>query len=159
MITRLKQQALPLFIMASVALGVVRPHGLSFLIKRALPPVFVNKFQESRKLPASNVLESYFFPFISQFLNNWLPLNTLDLFWKSGILLAVPKKRVSHSRKRIRNFPKFPKNRTDIEICVVCRNEKLHGHLCGYCLENTRKKTEEVHATWPSYDLPHSMSR
>eukprot|EP00794_Sanderia_malayensis_P003242 gene3241-3723_t len=77
-----------------------------------------------------------------------------NLFNSTGFLLAVPKKRVSHRRKRIRNHNKFPRNRKDIEICVVCGNEKLEGHLCGHCYERIKEETEQILAERPKTDLP-----
>ncbi len=77
-----------------------------------------------------------------------------NLFNSTGFLLAVPKKRVSHRRKRMRNRNKFPKNRTDIEICVVCGNEKLEGHLCGQCYEKVKEETQRIRTQMRSTDLP-----
>ncbi|CAH3179199.1 unnamed protein product [Porites lobata] len=50
------------------------------------------------------------------------------------LLMAVPKKRTSASKKKLRNRHKWLKNRSDIETCVVCGNHKLANHLCGHCL-------------------------
>ena len=146
--------------MAALTFGVARSNCLGLYLKRTLPSKILNVHQGFNHLVYSGrLLKSSLFPFVYKVVNEWLPLNTVDWFCKTGILLAVPKKRVSHSRKRIRNFPKFPKNRTDIEICVVCRNHKLQGHLCGYCLERIKEETETVQAQMPSYDLPQPMSR
>ena len=146
--------------MAALTLGVARSKSLGLYLKRTLPSNIFSVHQGLNHLVSSSgLLKSSLLPFVYKIVNEWLPLNTLDWFCKTGILLAVPKKRVSHSRKRIRNFPKFPKNRTDIETCVVCRNQKLQGHLCGYCLERIREETEKVQAQMPSYDLPQPMSR
>lgn len=145
--------------MASLTLRVSRPLCLKAFFWRAVSPYFLNKCGDKDLISPTQRSESVFGAFLSRLIGEQLPSSTVDLFVRSGILLAVPKKRVSHSRKRIRNFPKFPKVRTDIEVCVVCRNEKLRGHLCGYCLEGIRKETEEVQAKWPSYDLPQPMSK
>ena len=59
------------------------------------------------------------------------------------LLMAVPKKRTSASKKKLRNRHKWLKNRSDIETCVVCGNHKLANHLCGHCLAEVREKTSE----------------
>ena len=59
------------------------------------------------------------------------------------LLMAVPKKRTSASKKKLRNRHKWLKNRSDIETCVVCGNHKLANHLCGHCVEEVREKTAE----------------
>jgi len=137
--------------MAALTLGIVRSNSLGLHLKRVLPSAYWNGYLECNdKAPQTSL-----FKFLRKFVIDCLP----DFFGRTGILLAVPKRRVTHSRKRIRNFPKFPKNRTDIEICPVCRNHKLQGHLCGYCLERIRTETAEVQGQMPNYDLPQSMSR
>ena len=145
--------------MATLAIGATHTQSLVLCARRFFPTIFVCRHQENSEVCSSKVLKSCVVTMASKLLRDWLPSNTIDLFWKTGMLLAVPKKRVSHSRKRIRNHPKFPKNRTDIEICVVCRNQKLQGHLCGVCLERIRAETEVVQEKWPGYDLPQPMSR
>ena len=72
------------------------------------------------------------------------PLNSdQEIREDSFLLMAVPKKRTSASKKKLRNRHKWPKNRSDIEICVVCGNCKLDNHLCGYCVKEVRRKTIE----------------
>ena len=137
--------------MATLTLGVARSNSLGLYLQRVLPSAYWNGYLKYN----DNASQTALFQFLRKFIIDGLP----EFFGKTGFLLAVPKRRVSHSRKRIRNFPKFPKNRTDIEICPVCRYHKLQGHLCGYCLERIRAETAEVQAEMPSYDLPQSMSR
>lgn len=57
--------------------------------------------------------------------------------------MAVPKKKTTPSKKKLRHRHKWLKNRTDIEMCVVCGNHKLMGHLCGYCLDKVNEETRE----------------
>ena len=57
------------------------------------------------------------------------------------LLMAVPKKRTSASKKKLRNQHKWPKNRSDIETCVVCGESKLANHLCGHCVRRVRSET------------------
>ena len=57
------------------------------------------------------------------------------------LLMAVPKKRTSASKKKLRNQHKWLKNRSDIETCVVCGKSKLANHLCGNCVGRVRRET------------------
>ena len=59
------------------------------------------------------------------------------------LLMAVPKKRTTVHKRKLRNRHKQLKNRTDIEICAVCGNYKVEGQLCGYCVERIKKETKE----------------
>ena len=59
------------------------------------------------------------------------------------LLMAVPKKRTSASKRKLRNRHKWLKNRSDIETCVVCGNFKIANHLCGHCVAKVRTKTIE----------------
>ena len=61
-----------------------------------------------------------------------------------GLLWAVPKKRTSYTRKRIRNAPKHLKPRSDYITCPECKNLKLLHVLCGYCLKETLRKTADM---------------
>ncbi|KAL9937864.1 hypothetical protein V8E36_003409 [Tilletia maclaganii] len=60
------------------------------------------------------------------------------------ILRAVPKKKVSHSRKSMRSANKGLKDRVDIVHCPGCGRAKLHHHLCEHCYSsiNRRQKAE-----------------
>lgn len=51
----------------------------------------------------------------------------------NGILLAVPKKKVSHSRKSMRAANKGLKDRVDLVHCSACGKPKLQQHICAYC--------------------------
>lgn len=57
--------------------------------------------------------------------------------------MAAPKQKTTPSKKKLRHRHKWLKNRTDIELCVVCGNHKLVGHLCGHCLEKVNQETRE----------------
>ncbi|KAF9270247.1 hypothetical protein L218DRAFT_914264 [Marasmius fiardii PR-910] len=54
-----------------------------------------------------------------------------DLFPR--ILLAVPKKKVSHSRKAMRAANKGLKDKRNIVNCPGCGSPKLAHHLCPNC--------------------------
>ncbi|SOV05602.1 related to MRPL32 - mitochondrial ribosomal protein of the large subunit [Ustilago sp. UG-2017a] len=56
----------------------------------------------------------------------------LGLLW-DGILLAVPKKKVSHSRKSMRAANKGLKDRVDLVHCSACGKPKIQHHICAYC--------------------------
>ncbi|KAK0529948.1 hypothetical protein OC842_004088 [Tilletia horrida] len=60
------------------------------------------------------------------------------------ILRAVPKKKVSHSRKSMRSANKGLKDRVDIVHCPGCGRPKLGHHLCQHCYGdiNRRQKAE-----------------
>eukprot|EP00298_Acanthocystis_sp_HF-20_P018921 c22077_g1_i1.p1 GENE.c22077_g1_i1~~c22077_g1_i1.p1 ORF type:complete len:132 (+),score=33.94 c22077_g1_i1:1-396(+) len=49
-----------------------------------------------------------------------------------SILFAVPKKKVSHSRKRMKLMPKMPKTIDHFHTCASCGKLKLRHHYpCG----------------------------
>lgn len=50
-----------------------------------------------------------------------------------GMLRAVPKSKVSHSRKRMRSANKGLKDRVDFVHCAACGRPKLAHHICGHC--------------------------
>ena len=58
-----------------------------------------------------------------------------------GFLWAVPKKRTSHSKKRMRMTHKFLKPIQNYTTCPKCQNLKLLHVLCGHCLKEALKKT------------------
>ncbi|KZT57428.1 hypothetical protein CALCODRAFT_434289 [Calocera cornea HHB12733] len=57
--------------------------------------------------------------------------NLLDLF--PPFLLAVPKKKVSHSRKAMRSANKGLKDKINIVNCPACGAAKLSHHVCERC--------------------------
>jgi len=65
------------------------------------------------------------------------------LAWDS-MLWGVPKKRTSHSRKRLRNRHKYLKPRLNFIPCPQCKQLKLLHVLCGNCLKETMRKTAEI---------------
>ena len=60
--------------------------------------------------------------------------------WDS-FLWAVPKKRTSHSKKRMRMTHKYLKPIHHYTTCPKCQNLKLLHVLCGHCLKETLRKT------------------
>ena len=68
---------------------------------------------------------------------------TQDCSIWDGFLWAVPKKRTSHSKKRMRMTHKYLKPVHHYTICPNCQNVKLLHVLCKHCLAGTLKKTAE----------------
>lgn len=60
-----------------------------------------------------------------------------------GILWAVPKKRTSHSKKRMRMAHKYLKPKHNYQTCPQCQNFKLQHMLCGHCFRETMKRTAD----------------
>ena len=57
--------------------------------------------------------------------------------------MAAPKRRTSHSKKRMRMTHKWLKPIQNYTFCQTCGNPKLLNVLCGYCFKNTMRKTAE----------------
>ncbi|KAI5453286.1 hypothetical protein NCC49_006309 [Naganishia albida] len=63
-------------------------------------------------------------------------------------LLAVPKSKISHSRKSMRSANKGLKNKTNINLCPACGSPKLMHHLCPKCYSQiTRRWKDESRST------------
>lgn len=56
-----------------------------------------------------------------------------------AILWAVPKSKISHSRKRMRASNKALKNREDITSCPCCGSPVLLHHGCLTCYKHIRQ--------------------
>ena len=64
-----------------------------------------------------------------------------DILGWDGVLWAVPKKRTSHSKKRMRMTHKYLKPKHHYTVCPNCNNLKLLHVLCGHCLKETLRQT------------------
>ncbi|EAU93016.2 hypothetical protein CC1G_06736 [Coprinopsis cinerea okayama7 len=64
-------------------------------------------------------------------ISNWSIQSLLDLF--PPVVLAVPKKKVSHSRKAMRSSNKGLKDKQNIVACPGCGSPKLSHHYCETC--------------------------
>ena len=62
----------------------------------------------------------------------------------NGLLWAVPKKRTSHSKKRMRMTHKYLKPIHHYSLCPKCGNLKMFHMLCGHCFKEIMKKTAEL---------------
>ncbi|CAO1615302.1 unnamed protein product [Jaminaea pallidilutea] len=56
-----------------------------------------------------------------------------DVLRWDGILNAVPKSRVSHSRKRMRAANKGPRDKISMVHCPGCGTPKMAHHICATC--------------------------
>ena len=59
--------------------------------------------------------------------------------WDS-ILKAVPKKKTTHSKTRMRSATKGLKDRTDINNCSACGKPKLAHTICLDCFTSIRRR-------------------
>ncbi|KDQ63715.1 hypothetical protein JAAARDRAFT_53903 [Jaapia argillacea MUCL 33604] len=68
-------------------------------------------------------------------------------------LLAVPKKKTSHSRKRMRSANKGLKDKMNLVHCPGCGTPKLAHHLCAFCYSKlTRGWKKEAREGVPLVD-------
>ncbi|CEP10062.1 hypothetical protein [Parasitella parasitica] len=84
------------------------------------------------------------------FMNNTNPLasesvtrNTFQIpTWLEPILWAAPKKKTSHSKKRMRASNKGLQLKENVTTCPACGSNKLLHHLCGNCYSDIKKKAK-----------------
>ncbi|KAF9531956.1 hypothetical protein CPB83DRAFT_785773 [Crepidotus variabilis] len=62
----------------------------------------------------------------------------LELF--PSIVLAVPKKKTSHSRKAMRSANKGLKDKQNITNCAGCGGVKLAHHICPNCYSSITRQ-------------------
>ncbi|KAI8356193.1 hypothetical protein BD560DRAFT_406808 [Blakeslea trispora] len=62
--------------------------------------------------------------------------------WLESILWAAPKKKTSHSKKRMRASNKGLKQKENVTTCPACGSNKLLHHLCGHCYGDLKKKAK-----------------
>ncbi|KDQ07865.1 hypothetical protein BOTBODRAFT_38422 [Botryobasidium botryosum FD-172 SS1] len=72
----------------------------------------------------------------------------LELF--PPFLLAVPKKKVSHSRKSMRSANKGLKDKTNIVNCAGCGSPKLAHNICPACYSAVNRAWKQRSAAPPS---------
>ncbi|CAL1695917.1 unnamed protein product [Somion occarium] len=105
--------------MASVALSQARnalptlrnTFGRAFVAATFLPSVWATQKPFSFTLPSLQSLLELLPPFV----------------------LAVPKKKTSHSRKAMRSANKGLKDKQNLVACPACGTPKLAHHLCSSC--------------------------
>ncbi|GAB5585795.1 hypothetical protein Unana1_00695 [Umbelopsis nana] len=62
--------------------------------------------------------------------------------WLGPILWAVPKKKTSHSKKRMRASNKGLKQAENITSCPACGNAKLMHHVCRHCYQEIKHRSK-----------------
>ncbi|GAN00629.1 conserved hypothetical protein [Mucor ambiguus] len=62
--------------------------------------------------------------------------------WLEPILWAAPKKKTSHSKKRMRASNKGLQQKENVTACPACGSNKLLHHLCGNCYSDIKKKAK-----------------
>lgn len=71
--------------------------------------------------------------------------NTFQLpTWLEPILWAAPKKKTSHSKKRMRASNKGLQQKENVTACPACGSNKLLHHLCGNCYSDIKKKAKSL---------------
>lgn len=65
---------------------------------------------------------------------------SLGLGLWEAILRAVPKKKTTHSKTRMRSATKGLKDRTNINNCSACGQPKLSHYICGNCYREIRHR-------------------
>ncbi|ORX62174.1 hypothetical protein DM01DRAFT_1331631 [Hesseltinella vesiculosa] len=83
---------------------------------------------------------------LSQWINNNGIANTGNTFqvpeWLGPILWAAPKKKTSHSKKRMRASNKGLKQKENITACPACGNTKLSHHACKHCYKDFKQQAK-----------------
>lgn len=75
-----------------------------------------------------------FFPMFEKCINRLIPFN-----FECNLLFAVPKQKVTHSRKRMRMATKQLRNLQNITKCPKCGQTKLLHNLCWKCYGDYKK--------------------
>ncbi|KAI8059650.1 hypothetical protein BC940DRAFT_313265 [Gongronella butleri] len=92
--------------------------------------------------PAASPLAS-----LSQWLNGNVNGNTFQVpAWLGPILWAAPKKKTSHSKKRMRASNKGLQQKENITACPACGNHKLMHHLCKHCYGDIKQQAKNMPA-------------
>lgn len=62
--------------------------------------------------------------------------------WLEAFLWAAPKKKTSHSKKRMRMSNKGLQQKENITKCPACGSNKMMHHLCPNCYSDIKKKAK-----------------
>ncbi|KAI9494317.1 hypothetical protein BDB00DRAFT_818697 [Zychaea mexicana] len=65
--------------------------------------------------------------------------------WLEPFLWAAPKKKTSHSKKRMRASNKGLENKENVTQCPACGNSKLMHHLCSHCYGEIKHAHKVAH--------------
>ncbi|ORE04890.1 hypothetical protein BCV72DRAFT_230874 [Rhizopus microsporus var. microsporus] len=80
---------------------------------------------------------------MNSFNNTAVNMNTFQIpSWLEAFLWAAPKKKTSHSKKRMRASNKGLQQKENITTCPVCGSHKMMHHLCGHCYSDIKKKAK-----------------
>jgi ribosomal protein L32 len=107
--------------------------------KSVLQQQSIVKVQASRfgTISLSNAL------FNNNTLSESVTRNTFEIpSWLEPILWAAPKKKTSHSKKRMRASNKGLQQKENVTTCPACGSNKLLHHLCGNCYSDIKKKAK-----------------
>ncbi|KAI8079623.1 uncharacterized protein B0P05DRAFT_541365 [Gilbertella persicaria] len=98
----------------------------------------------SRSLLQPNYIQNRFaFTFQHAWISEPVTRNTFQIpIWLESILWAAPKKKTSHSKKRMRASNKGLQQKENVTACPACGNNKLLHHLCGHCYSDIKKKAK-----------------
>ncbi|GBG29831.1 39S ribosomal protein L32, mitochondrial [Hondaea fermentalgiana] len=81
-------------------------------------------------------------------------VEALESLWKDGLLFAVPKHRVTRSKKRIRQHNKYVKRKLAFSTCTTCGEKHLPHHLCPFCNPfNKFLSKKDVGKKNPNFDI------
>lgn len=106
-------------------------------IRTLLPSL--SQFSLRRSFVAASIIPSFFFaPRGNTSLIPSLWDTLADLF--PSILMAVPKKKISHSRKSMRSANKGLKDKQNLVHCPACGAPKLAHHLCAHCYSEISRR-------------------
>ncbi|ORZ25333.1 ribosomal L32p protein family-domain-containing protein [Absidia repens] len=82
---------------------------------------------------------------INSTLNTNVNNNTFQVpSWLGPILWAAPKKKTSHSKKRMRASNKGLQQKENIVACPACGNTKLLHHVCKQCYGEIKQKAKNL---------------
>lgn len=109
--------------------------SLFYLAMAALALHQTNTLLHAFRIPfARPLFAATFMPAILERPFNWsMPTLQSLVELLPPFLLAVPKKKVSHSRKAMRSANKGLKDKRNIVNCSACGSPKLAHHLCSSC--------------------------
>ncbi|MBW0500358.1 hypothetical protein O181_040073 [Austropuccinia psidii MF-1] len=160
--------------MSSLSVSIAsssRPLRSMYLVAQQLRPL-----QKPSPSPISTVLNHLITPQVAMISSSFFPVVRLDLFkileihssqvWIPsfkkiieilnqsieigiGILKAVPKKKVSHSRKRMRSAHKGLKPDLGIVACPACGEPKRQHFLCLHCYgDKILERRKAIQTPW-----------
>ncbi|KAI8645169.1 hypothetical protein BD408DRAFT_382842 [Parasitella parasitica] len=117
--------------------------SLGLLVTKAA----LQKNQHIAKVQASRFgtlsLANVFMSNTSTLTSESVTRNTFQIpTWLEPILWAAPKKKTSHSKKRMRASNKGLQQKENVATCPACGSNKLLHHLCGNCYSDIKKKAK-----------------